>query len=280
MGTNYFNPITYAPRQATTTPITMPNPLDVTIPGETPGGPPISGLLPGTPNSAGRAYYASRLALLPGRAATQMGIARNNARDATRGFGGINWQQDDPATANVDESLMMNYQPDAMGKNERSAVISARAAAAAKGILDSSQSDQMVGAGLQRVGEQARAIVNQYSGQINAIAVGANAEAQSFIGQITTLYGQDSAYEATRILNEQQATDQRAAAAAQTAATQAQTAAINNPPPAPVHPSGSMVWHGAKSPNLDRLNDQFGAGAYIVTKTMVKGKPRYTVTMK
>jgi len=281
----YFDSITYGARQPTTTLTTQPPALNTTMPVD-PNGVPLAAAsgqaqaLAGTPGEANRAYLASLLGLIPGRTATQMGIARNNAKDATRGFGGINWQPDNPATPNVDESLMVNYQPDAMGKNERSAVISARAQAAAHGILNSSESDQMVGSGLQRVGEQARAIINQYSGQINTIAAGADAQSQALIGQITTAYGTDAAYEAQRIFNEQTAADAAAATQAQIAAINNQTEVLTAPPPdAPAHPSGSVVWNGTVNPNRGTLDSQFGPGAYTVTRMVVNGKPHYIVTM-
>jgi hypothetical protein len=277
MSTDYFNPVTYQTRQAVTTPITMPQPLNTTIPTDTNGNP-IAGaaatqVFAGAPGAASRAFLASQIGLLPERTATQMGIARNNAKDASRGFGGINWRKDDPATPNVDESLMVDYQPDAMGKNERSAVINARAAAASRGIISSSESDQMVGAGLQRVSEQARAVVNQYSGQISTIAAGADASAVAIIGQITTTYGQDAAWDAQRVLNEQTAIDSKALIEA----TKAQTAALTAAPAAKTGPTGTVLWTGSINPNPKTLNDQFGPGTYRVVKSTVNGKPHYVV---
>jgi hypothetical protein len=164
-----------------------------------------------------------------------------------RGYGGITFRQDDTSTPNVDESLMVDYQPDKLGTNERQAVLQARAQANARGMLSSGFGDQMIGSALQRVGEQARAIVNQYSNQINEIA-NRNFDpltglAAQTLGQIQGLYGADMQWQATQDLSRREDERVRSEAAASAAsAAQAQAAAAPR-----------QVWIGNRYPNLNSL---------------------------
>lgn len=215
MSTNYFNPISYVPRQPTRPAVVMPTQTSQTLPTANPNWSNVTGYVAGAPNNTGAApnqgaiqrllagLYGSGTAGQPGyvpglneRVATQLGQIRNNARDSLRGFGGITFRQDDTSTPNVDESLMMDYQPDRLGRNERQAVLAARAAANARGMLSSGLADQQIGSALQRVGEEARQIVNQYSNQINQIANQnfdpINGLVNTTLGQIETLYGADA----------------------------------------------------------------------------------------
>jgi len=256
VGTNYFNPTTFGARTPTTTLTTAPPPIETTIPGAAAD----TGAFAGGPNSSSRAFYATLLAGLPQKSATAMGVARNNAKDSLRSYGGVGFGVDNPATPNVDESLTATYTPDQLGRNERNSIRAARSSANARGIMYSSESDGMVGAGLQRVGEEARGIVNQYATQINAIAGSANQESQGYIGQITSLYGQDATWDATRIYNEQQAIDNKALVTAQQGTTDAINAPKTNPP-------GTTVWVGQNPPNRAELDRRHGKDGYDVEYT-------------
>ena len=277
MSTNYFNPITYIPRAPTQTPVRLPNQTSVTLPTANPNWTTVTGYSPIGPNNQAAAPNQGNIASLltglygsgtpgqpgyvPGlneRVATQLGQARNNARDALRGFGGVSFRNDDPSTPNVDESLMMDYRPDQLGRNERQAVLQARAQANARGMLSSGVADQMVGSALQRVGEQARAIVNQYSNQINEIA-NRNFDpltglAVQTLGQIQSLYGADTQWAATQELSRRE--DERVrneAAAAKKAAEDAAAAAAAQSAAATAAAAPRQVWIGNRYPNLNSL---------------------------
>lgn len=216
MSTNYFNPVTYRPRQPVTTPVQMPNATSFNLPTQNANWMNVTGWSPtgqmAAPNQGQIAGLVAGLygtgtpgqpGYVPGlneRVGQMFGQARNNARDALRGFGGVSFRADDPSTPNVDESLMMDYQPDRLGRNERQAVLAARAQANARGMLSSGFADQQIGAALQRVGEEARQIVNQYSQQINQIATQyldpLTGLAATTLGQIQSLYGADTRWSA------------------------------------------------------------------------------------
>lgn len=274
MSTNYFNPISYMPRQPTQTPVQMPNQTSFTLP-TNPGWGNVTGWSPtgqvAAPNQGQiqgllAGLYGSGTPGQPGyvpglneRVANQLGLARNNARDALRGFGGISFRQNDPSTPNVDESLMVDYQPDKLGTRERQAVLGARAAANARGMLSSGFGDQMIGSALQRVGEEARAIVNQYSSQINQIANEnfdpLRGTAATTLQQIQGLYGADTQWQASGEL-QRQAAERVAAEQAESsrlaaeAAQRQQNAATN---PGTVGAGESMVWRGENRPNMAEL---------------------------
>jgi len=277
VSTNYFNPITYIPRAPTQTPVRLPNQTSVTLPTANPNWTTVTGYSPIGPNNQAAAPNQGNIASLltglygsgtpgqpgyvPGlneRVATQLGQARNNARDSLRGFGGVSFRADDTSTPNVDESLMMDYRPDQLGRNERQAVLSARAQANARGMLSSGFADQMVGSALQRVGEQARAIVNQYSNQINEIA-NRNFDpltglAVQTLGQIQSLYGADTQWAATQELSRRE--DERVrneAAAAKKAAEDAAAAAAAQSAAATAAAAPRQVWIGNRYPNLNSL---------------------------
>lgn len=295
MSTNYFNPISYLPRQPVRPATQINNPTSQTLTPANPAWTNVFGYTPGTPGNQSAAPNQGNIQRLIGglygvgrpgeagyvpgineRAARDFGLARNNARDALRGYGGITFRQDDTSTPNVDESLMVDYQPDQLGRNERQAVLAARAQANARGMLSSGFADQQIGAALQRVGEEARQIVNQYSQQINQIATQyfdpLTGQVAVTLGQIGSLYGSD----------------------VQWAASQEQ---LRPPPPAPAPPpeapapnpavraAGTVLWTGRSNPdrNAARFDQMFGAGNWITDVEFVRnpngrgGFNRYTV---
>ncbi len=280
MSTNYFNPITYIPRAPTQTPVRLPNQTSVTLPTANPNWTTVTGYSPIGPNNQAAAPNQGNIASLaaglygsgtpgqpgyvPGlneRVATQLGQARNNARDALRGFGGVSFRADDTSTPNVDESLMMDYRPDQLGRNERQAVLSARAQANARGMLSSGFADQMVGSALQRVGEQARAIVNQYSNQINEIA-NRNFDpltglAVQTLGQIQSLYGADTQWAATQELQRPAPTPPASEPASQPTPAQAATTPAEFMAVGQAGGYGSLAWTGTTNPNMNSIRSRF-----------------------
>ncbi len=261
MATNYFRPITYLPRQPTKPQVQLPT---------TSGKPPA--FTPGqfdvknwegkaAPNQGMIQYYLTQLygdGQVPGLnevAAGKFANARNNLKDNLRGFGGFSFRQDDPNTKDVDESLMVDYTPDRLGRNERQAVLAARAQANARGMISSGFGDQAVGAALQRVGEQARQIVNQYATQINQISDyyfdPLNGQQVKLWGEINSLYGADTTWrsdqEALRPPPPPPPPPPAAPAPtpAQAAETPAQFLEVANS-----GAYGSLAWTGKRQPNM------------------------------
>lgn len=282
MSTNYFNPISYIPRQPTRSPVTITNPTSFSTT-QNPLWTSVTGYSPGAPNDTAAApnqgVIAARVAglygsgtpgqpgYIPGlneRASTAFGIARNNARDALRGYGGVSFRQDDTSTPNVDESLLMDYQPDQLGRNERQAVLAARAQANARGMLSSGFADQQIGAALQRVGEEARQIVNQYSTQINQIAREyfdpLTGTAATTLADIGSLYGADTRWAADQALLRPAPTAPAAPAAptppAPTPAQEAQNPAQFESVAAS-GAYGSRAYIGRTQPNMNTIRGRY-----------------------
>lgn len=306
MSTNYFNPISYMPRQPTRPAVVLPSQTSQTLPTANPNWANVTGYMPGAPNNTAAApnqgaiqrllagLYGSGTPGQPGyvpgineRAATQFAQLRNNTRDALRGYGGISFRENDPSTPNVDESLMMDYQPDRLGRNERQAVLAARAAANARGMLSSGLADQQIGSALQRVGEEARQIVNQYSQQINQIATQnfdpLNGLVNTTLGQIETLYGADTRWQL------EQAGIQREDEARTQAAAPAQTP----PPPTPAQAAqspaefesvaasgayGGRAYIGRNQPNMDTIRRRYPYP--VITTSFRQPDGRYVVYVR
>lgn len=268
MSTNYFRPISYAPRRPTQTPpqpppttsasFTPQNAAWTSVTGWSPTGQQAApnqgtlGRLVGGLYGSGTAGQPNYVPGLNERAATAFSQARTGAQNALRGYGGVSFRQDDPSTPNVDESLMMDYQPDQLGRNERQAVLAARAQANARGMLSSGFGDQLIGSALQRVGEEARAVVNQYSRQINEISDRffdpLTGLVNTTLGQIEGLYGADARW----------AADQEGLRPPPPAAPAPAPAPQNSPTtnPGAVHAGESMVWRGERPPNLNTLRER------------------------
>lgn len=252
MGNNYFQPRTYTMPTAPAMPaVTVPTVNQFTdqttlgsgFAGQSNSGTRqmLAGLIWGNTDAAG--------VHTPGvfeNMKTQMNFTRDSTKAATAGFGGIKWVPDDTSTPNVDESLTPQYDPNGIGKNERSAVQGGQQQANARGMMYSSFGDQMVGAALQRVGEQARGIINQYAGQLNTIANQAQSTAASYLGTLGSLYGQDAQENATAIYNK--------------ASLDALTAANAPEEPAAPEQINMKVYEKGQTPGLKTLDAMFGAG--------------------
>ena len=250
MGNNYFQPRTYTMPTAPRMPaVNIPkvntfadqSTLSTGFAGQSNSGTRqmLAGLIWGNTDAAG--------VRTPGvfdNMKTQMGTARDNAKAASAGFGGIKWVPDDPATTDVDESLTPQYDPNGVGKNERSAVQGGQQQANSRGMMYSSFGDQMVGAALQRVGEQARSVINQYSGQLNTIANQAQATAANYLGTLGSLYGSDAQEYATSQYN-------AASLAAMTPAAEE---------PAAPEQVNMKVYEKGQTPGPKTLDAMFGPG--------------------
>jgi hypothetical protein len=277
--TNYFSPVTYLPRQPiksafTQTPIA---PLDQgTI--DTINNQGAGAFANGAgPNSAARALLATQLGTGPDslttQANTQMGLANQNVRKALRGYGGVSFGVDDTSTPDVNEGLMVNYQPDKLGSRDRQAVIAARSQANARGMAYSGFGDQLVGAALQRTTEEARAIVGQYAQQINQIATTTNQNVQSAITTLGGLYGSDTTWnlqqEAAKPPPTPPAPVDPAPAAPDPNAGWIPTPVQPTPypgwTPSPAGPPGRKVYAKGTTPGPKTLDQIYGPGRWIKT---------------
>lgn len=290
MSTNYFAPPTYINRPAVRPPA-FENPLSASLPAVNPNWSTVTGWTPGNPNTAApnqgqiqtliAGLYGSGTQGQPGyieglnaRAAREFGAMRNNARDALRGYGGVSFRQDDPSTPNVDESLMAEYQPDKLGTREREAVLAARQQANASGMMFSGFGDKMVGSALQRVGEEARQIVNQYASQINQLSKQyfdpLTGLASTTLQQIQSLYGSDMQWQANQAM--QKPPDP--------APTPPPAPPPPPPPPPPELPQAgeSQVWRGTNPPNMTTLRNKYPNMNLRVQLISPQGAPpRYVV---
>lgn len=196
MPTNYFNVPTYNPQSTV-------NPYAVTrTPLPIPGQDQIDattnkyGALTERQNYAARQQAVGQLGTGPGSiSARYSGLMQSRQKKAAadlRGYGGISFGVDDPATTDVDESLSPSYESGRMGQNENDAYKHALATGASKGIVYSTGGEQLVGSALQRVSEEARGIVNQYAADINNLATQQLQESQTVFNTFTSLYGSDA----------------------------------------------------------------------------------------
>lgn len=293
MGTNYFNPVTYLQRRPTQTAVQLP-PVSFGLPAQNPNWTNVTGWSATGPVAAPNRGAISMLlsglygsgtpgqaGYVPGineRAATAFGSARNNARDALRGYGGVSFRQDDTSTPNVDESLMAEYNPDAMGRNERRAVINARAQASARGVLNSGAADQMVGAALQRVGEEARQIVNQYATQINQISSQyfdpITGQVNQTLGQIESLYGADTRW----ALEQEQLRPPAPDSGSGSQQPGGSTPAPDGSSPGGSSPGGPQtVWMGRQAPNMQSLRKKHRGRRLRVFKHSPMGNDNWSV---
>lgn len=193
MSTNYFNAPTYRPTSTVNpyainfnpTPTADTSQLDATY-----------GAMTDQPGYARRAQLLGELGTGPGsiaaRYADLMQARQTRIAAAMRGYGGVSFRQDDPNTPE-NESLSPVYESGQMGQNERDAAKQAQAAAATRGIQYSSGGEQLIGAALQRVSNEARQMIDQYAGDLNQLATGQLTDQTNALNQYTSLYGTDAA---------------------------------------------------------------------------------------
>jgi hypothetical protein len=147
------------------------------------------------PATAGRQQWiTTQLGSLPGKYAPILGASKAQAKAGLAGYGGWSFKTDDPSTPQ-DESLLLEYDPSkGLGEKEKQAVQGEDAGANARGLLSSSFRNKAVGAALQRMNEQARAVVNQYAAQIASTLGQQQSERSQLTGELVSLFGEDAAY--------------------------------------------------------------------------------------
>lgn len=185
------------------------------------------------PNAVGRDWLNQRLANLPGKYNPMLTDVRTGAQHALAGLGGWTWQDDNPDTPEREDLAVPTKDPNAaLGARETAAVWDQRAAANARGLLDSSFANKAVGSALLKLNEEAKAVVNQYAAGIKQVISAQQGETTDIITDLTRLYGEDSRWLA------------------------------ENPPPKPpdwVAPPGTVgqVWSGYHQPDTEALMGMF-----------------------
>ena len=195
MSTNYFKPTLYSPpkvmdNKAQSIDVPAIKAVDTSTPAYQKYGALTSGV-----NYAQRKQIMDQLAQTGNTSIYQnflknLGSRRDTARAALMGYGGISFKGDDPSTPQ-DESLEIKQETGLTGTKERAAAQGATAAGAATGLRGRAR-QLMVGAALQRVSNEARAVINQYATDVNSMSTQFKERQDELIGRWNTLYGSDA----------------------------------------------------------------------------------------
>lgn len=195
MSTNYFKPTLYSPpkvidNKAQSIDVPAIKAVDTSTPAYQKYGALTSGA-----NYAQRKQIMDQLGQTGNTSIYQnflknLGSRRDTARAALMGYGGISFKGDDPSTPQ-DESLEIKQETGLAGTKERAAAQGATAAGAATGLRGRAR-QMMVGAALQRVSNEARAVINQYAADVNTMSDQFKERQDELIGRWNTLYGGDA----------------------------------------------------------------------------------------
>ena len=195
MSTNYFRPPSYRPPKVIDNKaqsIDVPSVQSVNT--STPAYQKYGALTSGV-NYAQRKQIMDQLAQTGNTSIYQnflknLGSRRDTARAALMGYGGISFKGDDPSTPQ-DESLEIKQETGLAGTKEVAGAQGATSAAASSGLRGRAR-QMMVGAALQRVSNEARAVINQYASDVNSMSTQFKDRQDELIGRWNTLYGSDA----------------------------------------------------------------------------------------
>lgn len=277
MSTNYFNVPTYRPTTQFQPPAVNINvPTMPTVPGNMD---PSGQGMAAAPNYAARNLLLGQLGTggsISTRYKGLMQARRDAAKAQTRGYGGINWREDDPATV-ADESLTPSYESDKMGQNERDAYNSALSRGAASGVSYSTAGDQLVGAALQRVSDEAAKTISQYAGDINSYATSQLSESSTALTNYMSLYGSDATWTLSQNVPATTPPPNPSTSPPDQIVSRGGTVAGDNP-----FLAGRTVYSSTRPPNEAAYRSRFSPGrGYTVTVTPPKKKGgNYTVVVK
>ena len=222
MSTNYFKPTLYSPpkvmdNKAQSIDVPAIKAVDTSTPAYQKYGALTSGV-----NYAQRKQIMDQLAQTGNTSIYQnflknLGSRRDTARAALMGYGGISFKGDDPSTPQ-DESLEIKQETGTglSGTKERAAAQGATAAGAATGLRGRAR-QLMVGAALQRVSNEARAVINQYASDVSSMSTQFKERQDELIGRWNTLYGSDANDALQEQLRQEAAKKAQEAAAARAA---------------------------------------------------------------
>lgn len=277
MSTNYFNVPTYRP-----TTQFQPPAVNITVPTmpTVPGNMDPSGQgMAAAPNYAARNLLLGQLGTggsISTRYKGLMQARRDAAKAQTRGYGGINWRDDDPTTL-ADESLTPTYESDKMGQNERDAYNSALSRGAASGVSYSTAGDQLVGAALQRVSDEAAKTISQYAGDINSYATSQLSESSTALTNYMSLYGSDATWTLSQTVPATPKPPDPSTAPPDQVVGRGGSVAANNP-----FLSGKTVYSSTRPPNEAAYRSRFSPGRGYIVKVIPPKKKggNYTVVVK
>lgn len=277
MSTNYFNVPTYRPTTQFQPPAVNINvPTMPTVPGNMD---PSGQGMAAAPNYAARNLLLGQLGTggsISTRYKGLMQARRDAAKAQTRGYGGINWRDDDPTTL-ADESLTPTYESDKMGQNERDAYNSALSRGAASGVSYSTAGDQLVGAALQRVSDEAAKTISQYAGDINSYANSQLSESSTALTNYMSLYGSDATWTLSQTVPATPKPPDPSTAPPDQVVGRGGSVAANNP-----FLSGKTVYSSKRPPNEAAYRSRFSPGRGYIVKVIPPKKKggNYTVVVK
>ena len=258
MSTNYFKPTLYSPpkvmdNKAQSIDVPAIKAVDTSTPAYQKYGALTSGV-----NYAQRKQIMDQLAQTGNTSVYQnflknLGSRRDTARAALMGYGGISFKGDDPSTPQ-DESLEIKQETGLAGTKERAAAQGATAAGAATGLRGRAR-QMMVGAALQRVSNEARAVINQYATDVNSMSDQFKERQDELIGRWNTLYGSDANDALQEQLRQEAAKKAREEAAARAAeeARRAREAEAARAAEAARRPQGAAAGSAPRLPETGRV---------------------------
>ena len=146
------------------------------------------------PNAATRSWLSQQLGQLPDLHNANLTNVRAGAKQALTGYGGWKFRDDDPNTA-AREDLTLDFDGNAgPGEREKGAIKGEVAQGNARGMLESSFTNQNIGQAIQRLSLEAQAIATQYASSIQGVQNDYAAQVSNITGQWVSLYGQDAAW--------------------------------------------------------------------------------------
>lgn len=274
MSTNYFKPTNYAPPRVVSNPAAdIPAPQLLSVDTSRPDYQKYGALTGGT-NYQARQGILDKLSTEGNQSLYQnflrnMGAKRDSYSARLAGYGGLSFRSDDPNTTKR-EDFEIEQRTGQTGQREVAGVQGATVSAASKGIRGRART-LMIGAALQRVSEEARAVINQYAAEISGTQEGGLAyefgkQQEALVKEWGDLYGKDAKDALTEQLR-QEAVTTAATQAAQRAAAQAEFDKNN--------PVGKVAgqW-GTKAFAENAIKQMRKAGKYPEDKFDLKvGKP-------
>lgn len=203
--------------------------------------------------------------------------ARTNYKGALSGYGGFSFKEDDLSTPQR-EDLEIRQETGITGAKEVEAIQNAQALAASRGISGRAQS-LMVGAALQRVSDQARDVINQYSDAISGTKAGGAAyefknEQTRLLNEWSDLYGKDMQI----ALAEQLRSEAIASAAQEKAEREAAAAAKAKEPP--VMTTGKIGQYKNKAQAqaaLEKFKSKYSPAIYELSLGKPGGKDYFVI---
>lgn len=203
--------------------------------------------------------------------------ARTNYKGALSGYGGFSFKEDDLSTPQR-EDLEIRQETGITGAKEVEGIQNAQALAASRGISGRAQS-LMVGAALQRVSEQARDVINQYSDAISGTKEGGvayefNKQQTRLLSEWSDLYGKDMQI----ALAEQLRSEAIASAAQEKAAREAAAAAAaNKPTDMPTGKIGQYKTKALAQGALEKLKSKYSPAIYELSLGKPGGKDYFVI---